>query len=329
MHLNVWGKFLVQSINKNQYFIRLIDDHTRYVTVEGLSLKCDTTCKVKDYISSLKAHRKIPHTICCDEGGEFLSGDLTDWLKQKGITLQTTMAYSPSQNGVAERMNRTLVELMCAMVNGHELPKFLWELVIKHATYLWNQAYTCICKLTPYQAWTREKPDVSHLREFSTPIWILQQGAHTGHKLEPKSWQRLFIGFDDGIKVVKYYTPESWKILISQNYHFLTLPDTPLAVTKGVEIHVPNMQHKGEAMESTPQLNADNTADDILEEDIPRNLQKKLHVNYRLLNNPKSFDFNNDDLPDLHQQLPTLGEVACTTYHDSIGRDEPKMLQQV
>jgi hypothetical protein len=354
-HLDVWGKILVQSIDKNQYFIGLIDNHTRYVTIEGLSLKCDATYKVKDYILSLKVHGKIPCAICCNEGSKFLSGDLTNWLKQEGVTLQTTAAYSPSQNGVAKRMNHTLVELVCAMVNGRKLPKFLWEFAIKHATYLWNWAYTCICKLTPYQAWTGEKLDISHLREFGTPIWILQQGAHVGHKLEPKSWQRLFIGFNNGTKVVKYYSLESWKILISRNYCFLTLPDTPLAVTKGIEIHTPNMQHKGEAMgstpQSTPQSNADNmagtldapdgpnqrtlkrklsdnTADDILEEDIPRNLRKKPHVDYRLLNDPESFDLNNDDLPDLHQQLPTSGEVTCTAYHNPIGRDEPKMLQQ-
>jgi hypothetical protein len=167
-HLNVWGKSPVQSIDKNQYFIGLIDNHTRYIIVKGLNLKCNAMHKVKDYILSLKVHRKILCMICCDEGGEFLSRDLADWLKQEGITLQTTVAYSLSQNGVAERMNYTLVELVCAMVNGCELPKFLWELTIKHATYLWNQAYTCVCKIMPYQAWTREKPDVSHLREFST-----------------------------------------------------------------------------------------------------------------------------------------------------------------
>jgi hypothetical protein len=95
-HLDVWGKFLVQSIDKNQYFIELIDDHTRYITVEGLNPKHDTTHKVKDYILSLKVHRKIPHMIHCDEGGKFLSRDLADWLKQEGVTLQMTTAYSPS-----------------------------------------------------------------------------------------------------------------------------------------------------------------------------------------------------------------------------------------
>jgi hypothetical protein len=125
MHLNVWGKFLVQSIDKNQYFIGLIDNHTRYVTIEGLSLKHNAACKVKDYILSLKVYRKILHAIHCNEGGKFLSRDLANWLKQEGVTLQMTVAYSPSQNGVAERMNCTLVELACTMVNGHELPKFL------------------------------------------------------------------------------------------------------------------------------------------------------------------------------------------------------------
>jgi hypothetical protein len=96
-------------------------------------------------------------------------------------------AYSPSQNGVAERMNRTLVELACAMINARDLPKFLWELAIKHAAYLRNCAYTRVCTKMPYQAWTGEKPDISHLREFGVPIWILQQGAHKGHKLQPKS----------------------------------------------------------------------------------------------------------------------------------------------
>jgi transposase InsO family protein len=58
-----------------------------------------------------------PRAIHCDEGGEFLSDNLIDWLKQEGMSIQTTMAYSPSQNGVVECMNRTLAELACAMIN--------------------------------------------------------------------------------------------------------------------------------------------------------------------------------------------------------------------
>jgi hypothetical protein len=74
---------------------------------------------------SLKTYDKNLCAICCNEGGEFLTGDLIDWLKQEGIELQMTTAYSPSQNRVAECMNHTLVELAHAMINACDLPKFL------------------------------------------------------------------------------------------------------------------------------------------------------------------------------------------------------------
>ena len=65
-----------------------------------------------------------------------------------------TAPYLPSQNGVAERMNRTLVEIAWEMLRG--LPEFLWEYAINHmhASYLCNHANTKSLKgLTPYEKW--------------------------------------------------------------------------------------------------------------------------------------------------------------------------------
>jgi len=90
-----------------------------------------------------------------------------------------TAPYSPSQNGVAERMNRTLVELACTMINTAKLPKFLWEPTVAHAAYVRNCAYTiAIQNETPYQVWHRTKPNISHLHEFEAPVWILLQGQN-------------------------------------------------------------------------------------------------------------------------------------------------------
>jgi len=90
-----------------------------------------------------------------------------------------TALYSPSQNGVAERMNRTLVELAHVMINATKLPEFLWEPVVAHAAYVRNRAYTiAIQSMTPYQAWHGTKPNVMHLRKFRAPVWILLQGQN-------------------------------------------------------------------------------------------------------------------------------------------------------
>ena len=78
---------------------------------------------VKNYLTYLKTHDKSPKAIKIDKGSEFLNKILISWCHKQGYELQMTAPYSPSQNGVAERMNRTLVELGHAMLKGQDLPE--------------------------------------------------------------------------------------------------------------------------------------------------------------------------------------------------------------
>jgi len=96
--------------------------------------------KVKEYLTYLKAQGKNPKAIRVDEGKEFLNKDLKDWCHENGTEIQATAPYSPSQNGVAERMNRTLVELARAMLSARDLPEFLWEYAVLHAAYIRNRS---------------------------------------------------------------------------------------------------------------------------------------------------------------------------------------------
>ena len=173
-HINVWGKFPVTSIDGYQYFIAFVDDHSWYTTTEGLKNKSEVAQKVKDYIMYLWNKGMIPEAISFNEGGEFLVGELQEWLKKNGILAQLTVLYSPSQNSVVERMNHTLVELAHAMMNACTLRLFLWERTIQHTVYLWNRAYTKALKeTTPFQIWTGEKLSIKHLWEFRAPVGIL------------------------------------------------------------------------------------------------------------------------------------------------------------
>ena len=93
---------------------------------------------VKNYLTHLKTHRKNPCAIRIDRGKEFVNKHPQTWCNEQGIDVQMTAPYSPSQNGVAERMNHTLVELACAMLTASKLPEFLWEPAVAHAAYLQN-----------------------------------------------------------------------------------------------------------------------------------------------------------------------------------------------
>src|SRR6267142_1320688 len=99
----------------------MIDDATRYTSLAFLKTKDQAGDKLKQYITHLLTHDKIPCMLCLDKGLEFLNANLQDWCLTKGIEMQTTAPYSPLQNGVAERMNQTLVELAQAMLIAVQL----------------------------------------------------------------------------------------------------------------------------------------------------------------------------------------------------------------
>ena len=81
-------------------------------------------------------------------------------------------------------MNCTLVEIAQAMMHG--LPGFLWEYAINHASYLCNHVSTKSIKgQMPYEKWFTKKPNISHLREFGAPVWVLLQGQKYLEKWRP------------------------------------------------------------------------------------------------------------------------------------------------
>jgi hypothetical protein len=145
---------------------------------------------------------------------------LRNWAAEKGITIETSAPYSPSQNGVAERFNHTLLELAQAMLIAKNLPVFLWDKAVTHTAYLRNRAPTrTLNGKTPYKAWTGNKPDVSHLREFGCDVWVLDESKNRS-KLAPKSNKFIFVGFHDGSKSVPYYDTKTQTINVSRNVAF-------------------------------------------------------------------------------------------------------------
>jgi transposase InsO family protein len=225
-HMDLWGKYDVTSINGHQYYLMMVDDATRYVTVYFLKGKHEAAQYVKDYMTHLHVRGVITHGIRVDRGTEFVNKDLKDWCHAKGMEIELTAPYSPSQNGIAERMNRTLVELARAMIIGSHLPEYLWEHAVSHAAYIRNRSYTtAVSDQTPYEGWHGMKPNVTHLREFGAPVWVLLQGQNIARKIMPKSKRRAYIGYNDMSKSVLYYNAETRKVLASRNYVFLSAKD--------------------------------------------------------------------------------------------------------
>ena len=121
IHSDICGKLNSKSLSGAEYFLTFIDDKTRHVWVYFLKRKSD----VFKYFQEWKAmvERCKLKVLRTDNGGEYTSGDFQSYLKKEGIKHEVTVPRTPEQNGVAERMNRTLVECTRSMLAGAQLPQ--------------------------------------------------------------------------------------------------------------------------------------------------------------------------------------------------------------
>src|SRR6266850_1421393 len=222
-HIDLWGKYPVTSIHRNQYYILIVDDSTRHVTMNFLKLKSQAPKHIQNYLTHLTTQNKQLHAIRVDRSSKFLNAELEKWCWEHGIHIEVTVPYSPLQNGVAEHMNCTLVEFAHAMLLANDVPEFLWEPAVAHAAYLWNQPFSHSVPHTPYEQWHNLKPNVAHLHKYGTLVWILMQGQKLPRKMMQKLQRKIFVGYDNGAKAVKYYNTETRKILTSRNFRFLAL----------------------------------------------------------------------------------------------------------
>lgn len=131
-----------------------------------------------------------------DNGREYLSPEFQDYLKIKGIKHELTVPYSPRQNGVAERMNKTLVESARSMIAHARLLKAYRAEAISTAFYLRNRMPTASIKgnTTPYEGWDERKPNVSHLRVFGCMAYAHVPKSKR-QKLDMKAKKLRFVGY--------------------------------------------------------------------------------------------------------------------------------------
>ena len=155
-----------------------------------------------------------------DRGGKFTSKEFQEFCEANGIRQPLIVLRSPQQNGVAERKNRTILDMARSMLKRKKLPKELWTEVVACAVYLSNRSPTrSVWGKTPQEAWSGRKPGISHLRVFGSIAHVhIPDERRT--KLDDKSESFIFIGYDANSKGYKLYNPSIKKIVISRDVTF-------------------------------------------------------------------------------------------------------------
>ena len=217
IHTNICGPFPTASWNGQQYFISFIDDYSRY----GYLFLIHEKSQSLDVFKTFKAEveNQLNKRIKCvrsDRGGEYYGrydgsgeqrpGPFAKFLEECGIVPQYTMPGSPSMNGVAERRNRTLKDMVRSMISHSSLPESLWGEALKTAAYILNRVPTKAAAKTPYELWTGRKPSLKHFHIWGCPAEARPYRPHE-KKLDSKTISSYFIGYSERSRGYKFYDP--------------------------------------------------------------------------------------------------------------------------
>ena len=140
-----------------------------------------------------------------DNGGEYTSKEFETYLKQNGIRHEWTVPKTPEQNGVAERMNRTIVETARCMLAEAKLPRKFWAEAVSMAVYLRNRSSTtAVSGMTPFEALTGDKPCVDILRVFGCLAYV-HVPKDERRKFDSKSKRCILLGYGSETKAYRLY----------------------------------------------------------------------------------------------------------------------------
>ena len=319
VHSDVIGPLEVASVGGSKYIITFIDDHSNWVTEYTMSRKSEALDRFKQFKASAETHtnqvvqalhvhenrgsvggssqRSIKlKALRSDNGGEYLSGEFKQYLLDNGIKHELTVSYTPQQNGVAERMNRTLLNLVRSILHHSGVAKRFWAEALATAVYVRNRVTSRALpsKHTPHHYWHGKPPDLSHMRVFGARCWYVIPRAEV-KKLDARAKEAVMMGYSKQSKGYKLWDVAAKKFVVSRDVKFdetrsADKEETQIQGESSESVSIPLVPDtEDEAVEETSQGENEDHQDPTLpsaEEDIPSGAVTALRRSSRARSKP-------------------------------------------
>ena len=154
VHMDLIGPLEIESFGGAKYVLSIIDDFSRFSFVYFLKQKSETFENFKKFrkLAENQLGRKI-RAIKSDSGGEFISNEFKTFLNDKGVIIKRSAPYNKAQNGIIERLNRTLMVKARSMLFSGAHDKKWWGEAVASANFIRNHLYCKPIKCSPSEIW--------------------------------------------------------------------------------------------------------------------------------------------------------------------------------
>jgi len=220
VHSDVCGPMSVSSVGGARYFVSFTDDFTRYSRVYFMKQKSEVFEKFKQYEAEVtNTTGQNIKTLRTDNGGEYTSAEFEAYLRKRGIRHELSCPHTPQQNGVSERLNRTLQEMGLSQLLHSALPRCFWADSLATACYVRNRLPVCPLNVSPHEKWYGKKPSVKHMRVFGCVAYALKPDGER-KKMTAKSEKMRFIGYPFGTKGYRLYDEQKHRVVVRRDVVF-------------------------------------------------------------------------------------------------------------
>ena len=205
---DVMGLFRVESLSEFRFCIVFADQYTKFVFVELLKAKSEALASLKKFVLS------VPKKLRQDNAKEFLSEQFKTHCLDTGILQEKTKPETLQQNGLAERCNRTLLEMARCLLIDSGLPKNMWGAAILQAATIKNSVVRRGEEKCPAKLMRGIKPKlpISKLSIFGCTVFMRKRDREVS-KLEPKVQEGKFVGYSEGKNGYLVYIPNTRKVM--------------------------------------------------------------------------------------------------------------------
>nr|GEV20559.1 putative ribonuclease H-like domain-containing protein [Tanacetum cinerariifolium] len=222
LHMDLFGPISIRRIDHKYYCLVITDDYSRFCWVFFLEHKDETYPILKDFINLVENQlNKNVKAMRCDNGIEFKNAHMIKLYGSKGIKREYSNPRTSQQNGIAERKNRTLIEVAKTMLADSKLPTMFWTEGVRTTCYVLNRvSVTSPYNKTPYALLTGNIPSVSHFKPFGYHVTILNTNDHLG-KFDGKADEGYIVGYSASNKAYRVYNVPNKRVEESMNLRFL------------------------------------------------------------------------------------------------------------
>ncbi len=222
--VDLTGPMSVPTWGGARYALVIVEVSTRLPVGRLLISKEGVNAELRDVIAMLERQSgKKLKRMRVDNGTEFLNKIVDDFCRRNGIVVETTVPYTPEQNGIAERAIAVLFEMVRCMLHSAAMDLRYWGEAFLYAVHIRSITYTAaLDDKVPLHAWTGKKPNVSHLRIFGSVAYANIPKKVRGGKLEVTSIKCRLIGWwADETKGYRLEDAETGKLITARDVRFV------------------------------------------------------------------------------------------------------------